>query len=749
MRLLQSNSDGSLTPTEFFEDDIPEYAILSHRWGPEEVTFRDLIDGTSKAKAGYNKIQFCGEQARRDGLEYFWVDTCCIDKSSSAELSEAINSMFRWYQKAARCYVYLSDVSIRKGKASDTSAECTWESAFRASKWFTRGWTLQELLAPRSVEFFSREGNRLGDKATLEQQINEITGIPITALREQHLSQFGIDERFLWAKSRQTTRGEDKTYSLLGIFDVHMPLIYGEGEAKAFQRLRETIDKPSYTLVSSSSSKKDLLRQLPNADKAPYNAYDRQDEPACLPNTRVDLLQEIYDWIDGKDGQDERCIFWLSGLAGTGKSTISRTVARRCSEQKRLGASFFFSKGDGDVSHAGKFFTSLAQQLAKSIPSLQRQICDAIVKQSDVANLSLLDQWRQFVLGPLSRLEERQQSYVLVIDALDECKDDNDVRTILKFLAEARSLETVRLRVFLTSRPEIPIRHGIRDIPQAEHQDFVLHDIQPSIIDHDISLFLEDNLGRIRQEWTLESNWPGEEALRQLVLYACGLFIWASTTCRFIREGKRFARQRLDVILQGSSSAVTVPEKHLNDIYLFVLKHSISSDYSDEEKKEACDMLKHILGSTIVLLSPLSTSALKRLLQVSKEDVDSTFNDLHSILDIPNDPVRQLRLHHPSFRDFLLSKDRCGDFWVDEKEAHQRLATNCIQLMSQALKKDICDIHAPGTRTSQVESSHLQECTPPEVQYACLYWVQHLQRSGSQASDGEEVHQFLQAHLLH
>ncbi|KAH9203202.1 hypothetical protein DL95DRAFT_164231 [Leptodontidium sp. 2 PMI_412] len=245
MRLLQSDDDGNLSLTEFFESAIPNYAILSHRWGTDEVTFKDLIDGTSKSKAGgYSKIQFCGEQARRDGLKYFWVDTCCIDKSSSAELSEAINSMFRWYQKAARCYVYLSDVSIRKQKASDTFAQCTWESAFLASKWFTRGWTLQELLAPRSVEFYSREGKSLGNKRTLEQQIHEITGVPATALRENSLSQFDVDERFSWAKSRQTTRGEDKAYSLFGIFDVQMPLLYGEGEAKAFLRLREAIDRP-------------------------------------------------------------------------------------------------------------------------------------------------------------------------------------------------------------------------------------------------------------------------------------------------------------------------------------------------------------------------------------------------------------------------------------------------------------------------------------------------------------------------
>ncbi|KAG4427607.1 hypothetical protein IFR05_016910, partial [Cadophora sp. M221] len=610
MRLLQSDGDGNLSLTEFFEDDIPEYAILSHRWGAEEVTFRDLIDGTNKVKAGYGKIQFCGEQARRDGLQYFWVDTCCIDKSSSTELAEAINSMFSWYQNAARCYVYLSDVLIRKRKESDTSAECTWESAFRASKWFTRGWTLQELLAPRSVEFFSWEGNRIGDKRTFEEQIHEITGIPATALREYPLSQFDVHERFSWAKSRQTTRGEDKAYSLFGIFDVQMPLLYGEGEVKAFQRLREAIDKPL------KDSKKDLLLHLPYATEAPFNSYIRQQESTCHPDTRVGLLQEIYDWCDG---HDKRCIFWLNGLAGTGKSTIARTIARRYSEQGHLGASFFFSRGVQD----------------------------------------------------------------------------------------------------------------------------------PLIVNHDIFLFLEYNPGIIGQEWNLGANWPGEEVLRQLVLYASGLFIWASTTCRFIREGRRFARNRLDTILKGSSSASTAPEKHLDEIYLAVLKHSISSDYSDEEKEEACDMLKHMLGSTVVLLSPLSTSALSRLLQGSRDEVDSTFNDLHAILNIPNNPTRELRLHHPSFRDFLLSKDRCGNFWVDEKQAHQILAARCIQLMSQTLKKDICEMHAPGSQASQVESNRVQKYLPPEVQYACLYWVQHLQRSSFQVHDSEKAYVFLQTHLLH
>jgi hypothetical protein len=247
MRLLERNNDGEFSLTKNFSSHIPKYATLSHTWGAdtEEVSFRDLIDGTGKSKDGYRKIRFCGEQASRDGLQYFWVDTCCIDKSNSTELAEAINSMFRWYRDATKCYVYLSDVSTAKRKRSTSLSEFPWESAFRASRWFTRGWTLQELLAPSSVEFFSQEGKRLGDKKTLERQIHEITGIAVSAILGASLSQFGVEERLLWAENRQTTREEDKAYSLLGIFDVYMPLIYGEGRDNALTRLREQIDKPS------------------------------------------------------------------------------------------------------------------------------------------------------------------------------------------------------------------------------------------------------------------------------------------------------------------------------------------------------------------------------------------------------------------------------------------------------------------------------------------------------------------------
>jgi hypothetical protein len=289
MRLLEYHNNGKFSLTEFF-DNIPPYAILSHTWGLEEVTFKDMIEGNGRSKTGFDKIRFCGEQASRDGLYYFWVDTCCIDKSSSAELAEAINSMFRWYHNAAKCYVYLLDVSTRKRKASDRTSECTWESAFRSSRWFTRGWTLQELLAPdpASVEFFSREGDRLGDKSTLEQQIHETTGIAVSALQGAPLSQFNIEDRLSWVEGRQTTREEDKAYSLFGIFDIQIALLYGEGGKKALKRLREEINKPLKDKAFKRLCEEgdiSLKGGLQTFDVTPYMAIKRSTNPFTQSST--------------------------------------------------------------------------------------------------------------------------------------------------------------------------------------------------------------------------------------------------------------------------------------------------------------------------------------------------------------------------------------------------------------------------------------------------------------------------------
>ena len=192
------------------------------------------------------------------------------------------------------------------------------------------------------------------------------------------------------------------------------------------------------------------------------------------------------------------------------------------------------------------------------------------------------------------------------------------------------------------------------------------------------------------------------------------------------------------------------PEEHLNKLYITVLRNS-ARNYKKQEKKKWYKLLKTTIGTIVVLFSPLSTSSLAGVLHVRREDVIRTLNDLHSILAIPEEGAQPIRLQHPSFRDFLLDEKRYVDsnFWVDEKQAHQTLAANCIRLMSNALKQDICDLDTPGALVTDTEESRVGQCLSPEVQYACLYWIKHLQKSSAQLYDNDQVHQFLEVHLLH
>ena len=244
MRLLQRQDNDSFRLVYRVDEQIPPYAILSHTWGSEEdeVTFKDVVDGTYKKRKGYRKLQFCAKQAAEDGLDFFWIDTCCIDKSSSAELQEAIGCMFRWYRDSAKCYVYLEDVSNDSFEYWD-DREHDYSLQFRESRWFTRGWTLQELLAPKDVKFYTKQGGLIGRKSGMVDWIAEITGIPRDALQVTPLSHFNIDQRMKWSEGRKTTRQEDLAYSLLGIFDIQMTLYYGEGRERAFERLERKIRK--------------------------------------------------------------------------------------------------------------------------------------------------------------------------------------------------------------------------------------------------------------------------------------------------------------------------------------------------------------------------------------------------------------------------------------------------------------------------------------------------------------------------
>ncbi|KAI9148375.1 Vegetative incompatibility protein [Paramyrothecium foliicola] len=264
MRLLEISEDGEIRFTGDLMSNIPEYAILSHTWSDEEVTYKHFIEGSWKNMAGAEKIKFCAEETHHHQLRYFWVDSCCIDKSSSAELAEAINSMFSWYQKATRCYVYLTDVSTQSSSSSSSEqSESSWTTDFENSRWFTRGWTLQELIAPSSVEFYSKEGHPLGDRASLEALIHSVTGIDLRVLRGAPLADFTDDDRMRWCQNRTTTRPEDAAYCLMGIFGVYMPLIYGEGKSGALRRLREEIEKdPLCTFRFKSKTFHDIRQVL-------------------------------------------------------------------------------------------------------------------------------------------------------------------------------------------------------------------------------------------------------------------------------------------------------------------------------------------------------------------------------------------------------------------------------------------------------------------------------------------------------
>ncbi|KAH8705555.1 WD40-repeat-containing domain protein [Talaromyces proteolyticus] len=496
------------------------------------------------------------------------------------------------------------------------------------------------------------------------------------------------------------------------------------------------VDKPS-------TEDEGPLKRLPYAVDAPFNSYKKQHDPACLPNTRVDVLEKISEWMRK---EDEQGLFWLNGLAGTGKSTIARTIARKAYEEGHLGASFFFSKGGGDLGTAKKFVTTIARQLASQSSILEECIIECIQQCREIADLCLFDQWHRLIIQPFSRLKHGD-TFVIVIDALDECDNDGDIKEIVRLLAQSTSPS--KLRVFLTSRPEVPVRRVFHNLPVDVRRHFVLHEISSETVDNDISVFFAKELQEVAANNYLDAGWPGREIIERLVHHANGLFIWAATACRFINDG-HFANERLTTILQTGRSG-TVAEKHLDEIYLTVFTQSISPSYSESEKSLTYSLLRYIIGTIAILSSQLSINSLGAILGIRGQDVQRTLNDLHAIFAVPEDPSHPVHLHHPSLRDFLLDGRRCTDpnLHVDEIPAHRKLFINCIKLMSDKLKRDICGLNAPGALLRHVTQGHIEKCIPPELQYACLHWENHLLKSETAIYDKDIVHEFLKEHLLH
>ncbi|KAL1596087.1 hypothetical protein SLS59_008076 [Nothophoma quercina] len=580
MRLLELQNDGECGLAEFTGNNVPRYAILSHTWGldEEEVTFNDIVSRRGHDKQGYSKLMFCAKRAKEDGLQYSWVDTCCIDKSSSAELTEAINSMFHWYSKADRCYVYLNDVL--KGDVGRN------ERCFQRSKWFTRGWTLQELLAPKAVYFFTAAGELLGSKATLLDVVHEITGISRRALEGQDLRNFSVKTRLDWAAQRETKREEDAAYSLLGILGVHMPLIYGEGRKSAFFRLRKAIDESliyeqfdsesdrsvratmtsSFNRVhdkhnisfsdldsqESAQSNIDASRHImsslyfPRMDERRLNIHDAE------PGTYLWILDSSFyaerqidslvDWLSSS--QDRRGLYWVYGKPGSGKSTMMRFLEHKIVMPGHL-LPWARNKSVVKLHH---FFWGPGSELQKSIVGLLRALLGQLLNHEPLLVSQIIHDkpwaaaapgahpgWTQLELQDIFYRSivsmEEHASILILIDGLDEISGTDSTRDdLIEFLCRVAELQHVKICV--SSRPWNVFHDAFEECPKLRLDDLTRSDIR---------LFVEAQLlGHKRFKHLLHHQRDNASVLINTVLEkARGVFLWVRLVIRELLAGLR------------------------------------------------------------------------------------------------------------------------------------------------------------------------------------------------------------------
>lgn len=489
------------------------------------------------------------------------------------------------------------------------------------------------------------------------------------------------------------------------------------------------------------------LARLPIATGAEFDSYIDEHEDECLPETRTELRRQIAEWAESPQG---KCIFWLNGMAGTGKSTISRTVAKSFKSKGLLGATFFFKRGEGDRGSATRLFSTIVTQLMTCVPGLIPNVSKVIEDDPGIAGKALREQFDKLLFQPLLNLKQSNQQAsikVIVIDALDECDREADVRVILQQLPRVQELTSVRLQFFITSRPELPIRYGFKQIANEDHQDLVLHEIPRPVIEHDIDLFLKDRLARIRQERSLSPNWPGDDNIQTLVTMATPLFIFAATICRFVGDMRWNPEKRLAAILKDQAMSQV---SKLDGTYLSILNQLLTGQ-DEDESEQLMREFREIIGVIIILRSPLSVSTLSRLLDIPKDDISNRLDSLHSVLSIPNDLDAPVRLLHLSFRDWLLDpkKKWKSPFWVDEIEVNRKIVVRCLAIMQGGLQKNICNLPGYGALRKDVNPQSISRHLSADLQYACRYWVHHLERSETHITEGDQVHSFLKEQFLY
>ncbi|GIJ90841.1 hypothetical protein Asppvi_009805 [Aspergillus pseudoviridinutans] len=490
------------------------------------------------------------------------------------------------------------------------------------------------------------------------------------------------------------------------------------------------------------------IAKLPCAKYAGFNALDptaRLSPTMCHEKTRVEILDEIVQWGRGDEG---RCIFWLSGMAGTGKSTVIRTAAERFHRQGLMGASFFFSRTGELRNQTTALFTTLASQLADSLPELRSYMSKAIDQDKSIGEQSPRNQWERLILEPLLELDKTlllPLHAVFAIDALDECRDHRQ-QAIPELFAQAKRLKMIRLRVLITSRPEKTIAESFRKMPRdLYHVSQLDSDEQTSQTTRDISIFLKSQLAVVADANGLESGWPGEKQIQILVQRAGRLFIYAATACRFLDSN--FPEERLATLLDAQATDDS-PTADLDEVYHLALRQAISES---PDSKYLVPLFRRIVGSIILLEERLCPKDLSVLLNIPLRQVRIILDLLRSVLAVPDEDTSPVALFHLSFHDFLLDRTRCPDpqICIEEQSAHSYLLDRCLELMSQHLTKDMCHLRRPGTLISEMDSQIVEKYIPYALQYTCRFWVTHLANADVDLKKDERVYAFLATHLLH
>ncbi|PTB66799.1 hypothetical protein BBK36DRAFT_1198452 [Trichoderma citrinoviride] len=500
-----------------------------------------------------------------------------------------------------------------------------------------------------------------------------------------------------------------------------------------------------------------VLSKLRVAEAASFDSNVDSEEAYCLPGTRSQIIQQIKHW---STSPDSKSIFWLNGMAGTGKSTISRTIAQSFSSDNILGASFFFKRGEGDRGRTTFLFTTLTAQLVRRMPSLAPRIRQVLELEPQIHEKSLGDQFQMLILDPLRRDPGSWQSsdLLIVIDALDECGLEASMRTLINILSKAQQTKNPRLKFFLTSRPELPIRLGFEDI-SGQYDNMLLAVVSTPTIEHDIELFMRHQLDTIKQDYNksvtqhrkISDDWPGADVIQKLVASAIPLFIVAATICRFLNDRRLGGPpHQLNRLLEYRDAKLS----GLDMTYRPVLDR-LTAGLSLSSKQEVMNKFRYLIGSIITLAKPLSIRSLAQILSVSTDVIEDQLDMLHSVLGVPSDLDAPVRLLHLSFRDFLVDPEKQLDldtypFWINEKEAHSTLFLQCIRSLSrnQVLKEDICSLRSPGVLRSDISQETIDACLPNAVKYACTYWVYHLAMSNRSICDHDETHKFLSIYLL-